>query len=100
MLLAIGIYAPFRTSGQPRRGWLIHELYTKPDGTQGTIYRGFFDAQGQTNAVILRTIGAYEVCNLIPVTASYFREEDKRPYRIEYGRNDAGVEQEAYGPTA
>ncbi len=94
MLLAIGIYAPYTAGGQPRQGWLIHELFTSDvTGEQATIYRGFFDAQGQTNAVILRTIGAYEVCNKIPVTASYYREEAKRPYRIEYAESGDKVGQ-------
>jgi hypothetical protein len=83
MLLAIGIRAPNDTNGHGRRGWLIHELISDDMGER-TLYRGFFDAEGQTNAVILRSTGAYEVCSLIPVTASYYRDRKRERYPIAY----------------
>jgi hypothetical protein len=77
MLLAIGIEAPPDSSGRGRRGWLIHEV----TGDNDTAYRGLYQTGGSSwHAPSLRIIGAIEVCNRIPVTASYFRERTKEPY--------------------
>ena len=80
MFLPIGIEAPYAPSGASRRGWLIHEVFED----HHTEYRGFFDANGQTNTVGLRASvpGVQELCNGIPVTAAYYRERAREPFSM------------------
>jgi hypothetical protein len=81
MYLAIGVMAPSTTNGASRRGWLIHEVFE--DHT--TQYRGFVDAEGATNTVLLRrrVPGVQELCNLVPVTASYYRERAREAFPLD-----------------
>lgn len=80
MYLAIGIEAPVSRNGAGRRGWLIHEVFED----HHTEYRGFYEAEGQTNTVGLRANvpGVQELCNSIPVTARYYRECKREPFSM------------------